>query len=178
MTRNKKTFRLAMLGLFCAGLLMIGIGAGVAFAEYSSFTYAGQRVPEQAQTQSQSFTAALDPEAPWISISGRSPGLDQLAETASIEVSEELAPGTVRLDLQYRSAGPALRASWDREVPGDSIRLYWTGGSEVELLMTYKDRVLADIRDRRLGEYVAIQLTKAVVTVNPADAEKIVWDMG
>ena len=33
-----KRFRLIMLGLLCGGLLLLGIGAGVSFAEYSGFT--------------------------------------------------------------------------------------------------------------------------------------------
>lgn len=176
MTRNKRIFRLTMLGVFCAGLLMIGIGAGVAFAEYSSFTYAGQRVPERAREQSQSFTVAVDPEANWIEISGRSPGLEQLMEAARIEVSEDLEPGTVRLDFQYRSMGPQIRVSWDQSPLGNTIRLYWTGGSDMDMLMSYKDQILEDIRNHQLGDYVAIQLTEAVITVNPADAEKIVLD--
>ena len=33
-----------MAAVFAAGLLLIGIGSGVAFAEYSSFTYGGKKV--------------------------------------------------------------------------------------------------------------------------------------
>lgn len=176
MTRNKKTFRLTMLGLLCGGLLMIGIGAGVAFAEYSSFTYAGQRVPGQAQVQTQSFTAAVDPEAERITVSSWGPGLYQMSEVARIEVSEELEPGTVQLDLQYRSIGRKIRGSWDNSTLGNTIRLYWTGGSDIDVLMAYKDQILEDIRSRQLGDYMTILMEDAVITVNPADAGKIVFD--
>lgn len=176
MTRNKKTFRLTMLGVLCAGLLLVGIGAGVAFAEYSAFTYAGERLPEWAQEQSQSFTAEVDPDANWIVISGRSPGFEQLAETSRIEASEDQEPGTVRLDLQYRSMAPQIRVSWDQSPLGNTVRLYWAGGSDVELLLAYKDQVLEDIRSHQIGDYVAGQLTEAVITVNPADEMKIVLD--
>lgn len=174
MLRNKKTLRLTMLGLLCGGLLLIGIGAGVAFAEYSSFTYAGQRVPEQAQAQTQSFTAKVDQGAEQIVISGNSSGIYPLEETARIEVSEDLEPGTVQLDLQYQSIGPKIRASWDQSDPASMIRLYWTGGDDIALLMSYKDQILEDIRGRQVGDYVAALLTEAVITVNPADEAKIV----
>lgn len=176
MTRSKKTFRLTMLGVLCAGLLLIGVGAGVAFAEYASFTYAGQRMPEQAREQSQSFTVEVDPEADYIVISGRSYGLERLMETARIETSEELEPGTVQLDLQYRSTGSQIRLSWDQSSLGNAIRLYLTGGDNVDTLMAYKDQILEDIRNHQLGDYVAVQLTEAVITVNPADEGKIVWN--
>lgn len=177
MPKRKKRFRLTMLGLLCGGLLLVGIGVGVAFAEYSAFTYAGQRVPEQAREQSQSFTAEVDPEAPWIAIYGRGAGLEQLGKAARIEVSEDLAPGTVRIDLQYRSVGSQIHASWNDAPLGNSIRLYyWNSGGDVDMLMAYKDQILEDIRNHQLGDYVAVQLTEAVITVNPADAEKIVWD--
>lgn len=175
--RNKKTFRLTMLGVLCGGLLLVGVGAGVAFAEYSTFTYAGQRLPEQAQFQSQSFTAKVDPEAEWIVIGGYGSGLDRLCETARVETSEALEPGTVRLDIQYRSAGLKLHASWDKEPLGDSIRLYWDGGgSGLDLLLACKNQLLADIRDHQIGDYATVQLTDAVITLHPADTEKLVFD--
>lgn len=177
MRNHKKTFRLTMLGVLCAGLLLMGIGVGVAFAEYSSFTYAGQRMPEHAQAQSESFTAMLDPEADKIVIGGYGTGVCQLAETARIEVSEELEPGTVRLDFQYRSIGSRIRVNWDESPLGNTIHVYrYNRGSDMDLLMAYKDQILEDIRDHRLGDYVALQLTEAVITVNSADAEKIVFD--
>lgn len=177
MTRNKRAFRLTMLGVLCTGLLLVGIGAGVAFAEYSSFTYAGQRVPGNAQAQSQSITAALDPEAEQIRIFGAGNRLsDRLLETARIEVDEDQEPGTVRLDLQYQSIGPKIYASWNGAETGNTIRLYWAGGSDVELLLAYKDQVLKDIRSHQIGDYVTGQLTEAVITVNPADEMKIVLD--
>lgn len=177
MTRNKRAFRLAMLGVLCAGLLMMGIGAGVAFAEYSSFTYAGQRVPERAQLQSESFTAVVDPEADKIAIASYGAGLRQLAENARVEVSEELEPGTVQIDFQYRSVASKIRADWDRLPLGNTIRVHWYNtGSDMDLLLTYKDQILEDIRARQLGDYGAIQLIEAVITVNPADAGKIILD--
>ncbi|WP_298019153.1 hypothetical protein [uncultured Dysosmobacter sp.] len=177
MMRNKKTFRLTMLGILCGGLLLVGVGAGVAFAEYSTFTYAGERVPEQAQLQSASFTAQVDPEAQQIVIGGYGTGLYQLEETARIETSEDLEPGTLQFDFQYRSIGPKLDLSWDREPLGDSIRLYWYNNeSELNLLLSCKDQLLADIRDHQIGDYAAVQLTDAVITVNPAGAEKILFD--
>lgn len=176
MCSSKKCFRWIMLGVLFAGLLTVGIGAGVAFAEYSSFTYAGQRVPGQAQTQSQSFTAAVDPEAERITISGYGSGLHRLSEMAKIEVSEDLEPGTVQLDLRYQSIGYKIRGDWDASSQGNTIRLYWTGGSDVDMLMAYKDQILEDIRSRQLGDYTAILLEEAVITVNPADAGKILLD--
>lgn len=173
----KKRFRWIMLGMLCAGLLLMGVGAGVAFAEYSSFTYAGERLPENARLQNQSVTAMVDPEADKIVISGYGTGACQLAGIARIEVGEDLEPGTVRMDFQYQSVGPKLHVSWDGDPLASTIRVYWDHqGSGIWLMMTYKDQVLEDIRNHRLGDYVALQLTEAVITVNPADAEKIVLD--
>ena len=175
--RNKRTFRLTMLGILCGGLLLVGIGAGVAFAEYSAFTYAGQRLPEQAQLRSQSFTAQVDPEAEQIVIGGYGSGLGQLWETARIETSEDLEPGTVQIDVQYRSVDLKLCASWDKKPLGNSVRLYWYGsGSDLKMLLSCKDQFLADIRDHQIGDYVMVLPEEAVITVHPADAEKIVFD--
>lgn len=177
MCSSKKRFRWIMLAMLCAGLLTVGIGAGVAFAEYSTFTYAGQRVPGQAQTQSQSFTAAVDPEAKRITISGYDgSGFHRLSEMAKIEVSKDLEPGTVRFDLRYQSIGRKIRADWNESPQENTIWLYWTGESDMDILMAYKDQILEDIRSRQLGDYTAILLEEVVITVNPVDAGKILLD--
>ena len=37
-------FQKILLGVFCGGILLCGIGAGVAFTEFSSLTYGGEKL--------------------------------------------------------------------------------------------------------------------------------------
>lgn len=176
MTGNKKRFRLAMLGLLCGGLLLVGIGAGVTFAEVSSFSYGGEKPLDSAQTQSKRFEVSL--EEKWERFYISTDAL-QLSEPARIETSEDVEPGAVRIDLHYQTAGPHV-SYYSREEKNTSTKaymnLYWTGGDELSLLLACKDQLLTDIRDRKISDYIAMWMTDVVITVNPADAERVVLE--
>ena len=149
MKRNKKTFRLTMLGLLCGGLLLVGIGAGVTFAEVSSFSYAGEKLLDQVQAQSKSFEVSL--EEGWERLYISSYGLE-LSETARIEISEDMEPGSVRIDLDYQTAGPRVSYSWEEGDNEAYMNLYWTNREELSLLLACKDQLLTDIQDRKISD--------------------------
>lgn len=172
---NKK-FRLTMLALLCGGLLLVGIGAGVSFAEYSGFSYAGEQLPETARTESQSFTVSLEREASQVIISSYSDTLLSGLKNAHIESSEAVAPNTVRLDVTYETVGPGVNCWLDTyEEPDtpDWLQLNWSNSSDMAVLMACKDQLLADLRDHRLGEYIPARLTEVRIAVNPADTTRI-----
>ena len=98
-----KRFRLTMLGLLCGGLLLLGIGAGVSLAEYSGFTYVGQRLPEGAQTEEQSITVPLESADKPIHISSYVSQLHSVLQEATIRTSDQVEPNTVRLDMTYET---------------------------------------------------------------------------
>ncbi len=177
MTGNKKRFRLAMLGLLCGGLLLVGIGAGVTFAEVSSFSYGGEKPLDSAHTQSQRFEVPL--EEKWERFYISTDGL-QLSEPARIETSEDVEPGTIRIDLLYQTAGPQVAYySWEEKSANSKktyMNLYWTGRDELSLLLACKDQLLTDIRDRKISDYIAMWMINVVITVNPADAERVVLE--
>lgn len=176
MLRDKKTFRLTMLGLLCGGLLTVGIGVGVTFAEVSSFSYAGEKLLGRAQAQSKSFEVSLEEGRERLYISSYGDLLLQLSETARIETSEDVEPSSVRIDLDYQTVGPQVFYSWEEEGANAFIHLYWTGRGGMPLLLACKDQLLADIQDRKISNYIPVRMTEAVITVNPADAERVVLE--
>ena len=44
---KKKNIRMIMAGIFCAGVLMGGLGTGIAFAEISGFSYQSVETPQE-----------------------------------------------------------------------------------------------------------------------------------
>ena len=176
MKRNKKTFRLTMLGLLCGGLLLVGIGAGVTFAEASTFSYGGEKLLDQVQAQSKSFEVSLEEGWERLYISSYGDLLLQLSETARIETSEDVEPGSVQIDLDYQTAGPQVSYSWEEDGTNAYIHLYWTRRGELPLLLACKDQPLTDIQDRKISDYIAVKMEEVVITVNPADAERVVLE--
>lgn len=171
-----KRFRLIMLGLLCGGLLLLGIGAGVSFAEYSGFTYVGQRLPEGAWTEEQSITVALeDPQKP-VRISSYVSQLHSGLRDAAILTSDQVEPNTVRFDVTYETIG-ATPVFWldpyeEADMP-DWIHMAWSNSSDLSVLLACKDQVLEDLRNRQLGEYISFRLLDVTITVNPADAGRV-----
>lgn len=171
-----KRFRLTMLALLCGGLLLVGIGAGVAFAEYAGFSYAGQRLPETARTEEQSFTVPLERRDSQVLISSYSRSLLYGLKDAHIASSEAVEPNTVRFDVTYETVGPEIRCWLDTYQEPDTpdwLHLDWSNSSDMAVLLACKDQLLADLRNHRLGDYVPARLNEVRITVNPADADRI-----
>ena len=172
-----KTFRLTMLCLLCGGLLLIGVGVGIGLIEYAGFSYAGQRLPEQAQNRTQTLTVELNTEDFEVCISSWGGALyEQLRETARIQTSPEVEPNTARFDLGYDTVGPTIAVTGFMgvaEYPQQDIVLGWSSRSDLAVLMACKDQILDDLKNRRVGDYITARLTAAVITVNPADAARV-----
>jgi hypothetical protein len=168
-----RNLRLTMLGILCAGLLLGGIGAGVTFAEYSSFTYAGEQLMAEAESRSQSFTLNLRPAGPTVLDGYLYGSALSLQEMARLEVREDVAPGTLCWDMRYETAGPTAAVSSSLHDGTQYLYLTWNHFSDLQLLLACKDQALSDIRSHRLGRYVPVQLTEVVIGVNPVDADRV-----
>lgn len=171
-----KRFRLTMLGLLCGGLLLLGIGAGVSFAEYSGFTYVGQRLPEGAQTEEQSITVPLESADKPIRISSYVSQLHSVLQEATILTSDQVEPNTVRFDVTYETLGATpvfWQDSYEEADMPDWILMSWSASSDLSVLLACKDQVLEDLRNRQLGEYLSCQLLEVTITVNPADEGRV-----
>ena len=173
-----RKLRLSMLALLCAGLLLCGIGAGVTLAEFSSFTYSGQQLIDGAQDCSQRFTIQLESTTGPVYLGSGHPSYAPAssADMICLETDDSVAPGTLRVDVHYRSVGPepyVWNDYWEGE-EGEWVQLGWYNASELELLLACKDQVLSDIQAHRLGDYIPAELTAVTVCVASSDADRIV----
>lgn len=140
-----------LLGIFFAGILLGGIGVGMAFVEYSSFEYLGEET-----------------------IGGKEMKTDRLVFTV-----EEGAAKKIELDLRFfhEMSGPVV---YDSSLPKNTIvceitynselRCFDSGsrtnktteyyyvdtmwiGNEFSLLMERKDEILKDLKDGKFRSY-------------------------
>ena len=56
---------------------------------------------------------------------------------------------------------------------GRDICLYRQSRSDLALLLACKDQLLADLKSGRVSDYTCWQLTEAVVSVHPDDAQRV-----
>lgn len=174
-----RKIRLILLGVLCAGLLVCGVGTGVTLAEVSTFSYGGQQLLESAQLRTQSLTVTLDLPGSTVYLEDLLYGWGsdvRLMDVSRLELSNDVPAGTLRLDATYDSAGPEL-AVWNEswaEGNQEWVHVSWQAADDLALLFSCKDQLLSDLRAHHLSSYVPAELREMVVTVNPADADRII----
>lgn len=187
--RNLQKLRAAAAGILCAGLLLVGIGIGVGFVELSHFTYAGHFTLDGMTSQSYSEVLTLEDHtslyvSPYytpygtISISHNTP-----VQGVDVETDSSLPTGQVRVDVTYRSVYSEVHLNCyeignGTTDPAWRLNIYTTpkSSSPLPIFMAYKDRVLNDIRQHKLGDYDEVLLDRVVIAVNPADKNRILLE--
>lgn len=173
-----RKIRLIMLGILCAGLLVCGIGTGITLAEVSSFSYSGRQLLQPAQERTQTLTVSLEAPDSTVQFQNYLDAYDPdvlLEDVCRLETSDAVTPGTLRLEASYDTAGPEITV-WNDYWPEENmelIHLGWDSGDDLAMLLSCKDQVLSDIRNRQLGTYLPVQVKEIVITVNPADAGRV-----
>ena len=170
---NKRALRWTCLGLLCGGLLLTGIGAGIQLVEASGLTYGGEQVLA-GDSQRLHTVVELDADAETVSISSHDPDLGEvLRERGVIEIRDSVTPGTLELDFRYDSTSMELQFWSDCQSGQQEVSLYWTNRSDLAVLLDFKDQLLADLQSGQLHDYVFYQLTDAVISVHPDDAQRV-----
>lgn len=159
----------------CAGLLLMGIGAGVQLAEFSALSYGGENLVEDTRRE-EHMVVSLSPSAQLIRLKGGDGRFSkQLREGYQIQTDESVDPGTVAVDFYYEGGpvGFAYDSDTDQVPMLQTIDLYWFHEQEVSTFMNWRDALLEDLRQGQLCDYKLWQLNQVTIRVNPADADRI-----
>lgn len=172
--RNR--LRLIMLGVFCAGVLLTGIGVGIAIVEYTSLEYTGVHMIGGEATESDyEFTVELEEDEKLLVMNHR--GMveilyDKTVPVNTIQCSILHNPDFTRMivgieDAHERTGEATYNNTWlyiyERYV-----------GSDFDLLMQNKDSILADLKEGKIGTYMVEDSVKSItVRVNPEMKESV-----
>lgn len=162
--------RLILLGVFCSGILLTGIGAGIAIVEYTSLEYTGVHVINGEITREDyEFKIELGEDEKFRVMNYC--GIVELVYDKTVPVD------TVRCSVQYNQD---IQKIWVGIDDGGNVNaddsagcvwLYISGsyvGNEFDLLMRNKDSVLADLKQGKIGTYIMEDPVKEIVVkVNP-----------
>lgn len=169
-----KKMQIVMLGVLGVGFLLIGIGAGVFGLEFSQLTYGGTRALEGELTQTvETFQMAAEDTPIWIQarLRGSNNKLDSMTE---IKINEDLEPGMIQVAATYRRVpGMEMWMSGNRIENDTYITLSYYSASPMAMLLSCKDWVLQDLKNREWCEYVLVDMEALEITVNPADRDRI-----
>ncbi len=189
--------RMILASVFLGGVILGGIGAGIAIVEYSSLTYVGEKKigEENLVTCEMDYTFTLENEQ--ISIEDRD------IWNTKIEEDETVPEGTIRYVVTYneKTVKPTLRVWEEQNYQEEDLsennlepssekdsnteenkeeeppikQLKQTAlelgvrytYSDFALLMESKDQILEDLRQGRIASYDVMYISQVTIKVNP-----------
>lgn len=156
-------------GVLCAGVLLMGMGTGMAFATYAGFEYDAKSLMQEADPQTAEHTVKV-PKDGAIEVWNYGSGLKDVVYSKSVPVDE------LRIELTYDSAyvGVDVEQSTDGDIHYvNIIPLYEQ--DDFQLFMQNKDAVLEGLKNGVLMDYDPSSLYDVQVTVyaNPANKDRL-----
>lgn len=168
-------------GIFVGGVLLGGIGTGVALVEYSSLAYAGERRLGEENLITQNMDYVFIPEEEEVLIIDSYWG----EEDCRIESDEEVPEGIIRYEITYNEKAVKPRLNFweaeEAEEESDQITMEEQQkrrktflqlhvryiNSDFATLMTCKDEILRELKNKRIYTYDMAYVTKLRIKVNP-----------
>ena len=160
--KNKHIILISMLS---AGVLLAGIGTGIAVKEYTSLEYGGVRQIGEVKMQTKQTEYPI--------VVSKTTGTMDIYTDTHIDLKEDptVPVGKIRLRCEYNEN--VIEPMVHQHEDGISFYYSWKDESDFEAFMDAKDQILTDIKDGRICEYRLETVEKLEVLVNPADIEKV-----
>lgn len=170
-----RKLRIALMGLFLMGVLLGGIGTGIAFAEYTMLEYGGTKFLGEENLVTQNLDFRIPEEADVIMLEA---GYQVYRYVKEIEEDRSVPVGVVRYEVTYNDQVADLQLNYrtwdtDEDVSG-VLRLnssYFA--DDFELFMTYKDPILNDLKEGKISNYRMEYITDIKIKVNPDTADQV-----
>ncbi len=159
-----------LLGVFCGGVFLCGIGAGVTFVEFSSITYAGEKILGETDMVTEDFDVEFEPgeEAYWIDTCTR-----DHSDREEIQYTTQVPVNTVRFRASYNRSRVEPFAGADEEDSQIYIFCNWLADDDVELFMEAKDQVLSELKERKISSFRTMNFEEVEILVNPANRNDV-----
>ena len=161
-----------LLGVFLAGILLMGIGAGVAFGEYSAFTYGGEVVLGTENTEVETMECVIAMKEEKIIIA------NYTSKDVNLVEDKTLKDGQVRVEV---IANPKYISSYmyfEKYDKKDGDTQYISGydgeiqihtGRKIgdfELFMELKDDILHNLKNSVIKNYYLEAVKSVTVKAN------------
>ena len=198
--------RKILLGALFTGLLMSGLGAGIAITDFSEFTYGGKINIFEENVVTETFSVNVSPEnSDYILVNV--PYSYSLNENDSMffSMDETLPDNTIEMELSYVpdlyqplnlftnifkdsnfspveivGEGEIIVENYnensDKTINSVSVAEKYTN-DDIQIFMLLKDSVLKDIKNKKVYEYDIMGVTKAVVKYSKNLDGKIISDL-
>lgn len=159
-----------LIGIFCMGVLICGLGAGIAFMEFSSLTYGGKQIIGKTEMKTENLDIPFEPGEEQYLIWGQW-GWKQ----TEIVTDSKVPLNNVRFQATYNANRVSPHAYLNEEAKEFHFMCRWTGDDrdDIGLFMEAKDLVLQNLKERKIISIDWIEMEEVVVLVNPENAEDV-----
>lgn len=153
-------------GLLLAGLLggvlITGLGSGIAFAEYMGFEYDDSALIEESTHEVEEFTYEM------------AEGESVYVPANRLNLDESLPVGTLRVKAEYDALTMGVGHSFDSRYDMTWIEVYTVDVlDDFELFMQTKDEILQGLKEGKLVAVPGDYYFDVSVSVNPADKDRV-----
>lgn len=151
-----------LLAGLLGGILIVGLGSGIAFAEYMSFEYDDSALAAGDTHEMEEFTYEM------------AEGESVYVPASRLNLDESLPVGTLRVDVEYDSLtmgvehniGSMYDMTWIEVRSADVL-------DSVERFMQVKDVYLQGLKDGKIVAVPGDYYFDVSVSVNPADKDRV-----
>lgn len=174
-----------MTALFAGGLLLIGIGGGISFAEYTSFSYGGEKMMgdgqmtvsriEQERTEGIPFQIVyyneMDivedenlPDDKLVFEFTYNPEYTEPQVKMYVEETDEIPEGTSYNDL---ADGEEKEENKEKNNRKESFHIWKNSKNGIGMMCRVKDEVLKAVKERKIYDYDTDFVEKITVYMSP-----------
>lgn len=158
-----------LLGVFCAGVLLCGLGTGVAFTEFSALTYGEKQTVGKTDIRTETIDVEFEAGEETQNITCwyyRKPN--------EVLPDKNVPLNTVRFCVTYNAQRVEPYAYWDEKDGTIELLCHWNDAEDdIELMMEAKDLVLQNLREGKIISFDVVDVEEVTILVNPASVEEV-----
>lgn len=168
-----------LLGIFASGVLLAGIGTGIAVVEYSTLNYGGEKTIGEENLVTKTLEYELSESMQEVILTGSY--LHRADYVTEMEVDENLPKQVIQYEVTYneKRIHPFIHSEEFKEHSSDeyntvSLRLgYEYIGNSFHEFMENKDMILNELKQHTISTYTSNYITKVVIKAHPDTMEMI-----
>ena len=156
-----------LIVVFCLGVLLCGVGAGVAFTEFSALTYGGRQILGDPDMRTENFDVEFEAGEEARKVWGV--GVSDIM----LRIDDSVPRGTVRFCATYHAERFIPYAYWSDD---EGVVFSWyrkNHDDEMALMMEAKDVVLRNLKEGKIISVDTIGLEKVIVLVNSENEDDV-----
>lgn len=158
--------------VFCIGMLLCGIGAGVMFTEFGGLAYGGEYVLGEPDMRTDEIDVVFETEEEPMDIFGVIGSYNR--RSTRIETDNSVPVNTARFCVTYNAKCVEPFARWQEDEGRIDFGWYWKDTEDdLALLMEAKDVVLQNLKEGKLVSCDVMRMEAVTVRINPANEEDV-----